>query len=122
MAADAKIFNDLGSIYARNKEYPKAVDLFRKAIAESPDLAEAHFNLAELLFQNKDYTNAISEYKKVVKIKPQDIESLYKLGLAYMNNADQAKAIEQFEKALAINSEYAGVKIALEYLKNNKVQ
>lgn len=80
MAADAEIFNNLGSIYAKNKEYIKADDLFRKAIAQSPDLAEAHFNLAELLFQNKDYVNAISEYEKAISINPQDTQALYKLG------------------------------------------
>jgi len=56
----------------------------------------------------------------VSSIKPQDSQALYKLGLAYMNTADPTKAIEQLEKALALNSEDAGVKNVLDYLKKSK--
>jgi len=35
LAADAKIFNNLGSIYARKKEYAKAVDLSEKRLPKT---------------------------------------------------------------------------------------
>ena len=100
--ADAKILNNLGAIYANDKEYREAMDLFIMATGDNPDIVEAHNNLAELLLQTKDYNRAIDEYKKVIDIEPDNVITLHNLGIAYMNIGDYKKAEEQWKKIIAI--------------------
>ena len=114
--ADADVFNNLGVIYANNKEYQKAKELFLKAVKSNGKKAEIHDNLAEVLMQIKDYTNAIEEYNKVTEVEPDNTMAIYNSGVAYMKNRDYAKAKEQWEKILVVNPEDRDAKSALEYL------
>jgi len=114
--ADADVFNNLGVIYAENKEYQKAKDLFLEAIKSNRERAEIHDNLAEVLMQIKDYKTAIEEYNKVTELEAGNIEAIYNSGVAYMKNKNYAKAREQWEKILAVNPEDRDAKNALEHL------
>jgi tetratricopeptide (TPR) repeat protein len=119
-AADAKVFNNLGVIYASQGKNDEAVTLFRKAIKENPNMAEAHHNLAELLMRAKDYQQAVEEYHKVISLEPNSTEVLYNLGVAYLNAKVYSKAKACWEKILAVVPEDKDAKKALEYLKLKK--
>lgn len=116
-AAEVAIFNNLGAIYARKKEYKKAMNCLVRAITEQPEMPEAHDNLAELLMQTEDYNRAIDEYKKVIELEPDNIEALYNLGIAYMNTGNSSEAKKQWERVLAIRPEDNDAKKVLEYIK-----
>ena len=116
-AADEQVFNNMGAIYANDKEYKQAMDLFVQAAAKAPDAVEVHDNLAQLFMRTGDYSRARDEYNIVVSSEPKNTTALYNLGVAYMNIADYAKAKEQWEKILAIAPQNDDVKNALEYLK-----
>ncbi len=115
-AIDAKILNNLGAIYATDKENEKAAEMFNKAIEKDPGMSEAHFNLAGLLLMRKDYPGAISEYKKVVEKEPDNIEALYNLGVAYSNRGDKAEARACWKKILSVDPMNPDAKTALEAL------
>jgi tetratricopeptide (TPR) repeat protein len=119
-SANAEIFNNLGVIYAGNKEYNTAKELFLKAIGIDAVMSEAHNNLAETLMQLKDYDDAIEEYKKVLELESDNPKVLYNFGIAYMKKGDYRKAKEQWEKLIAIRPDDIDAKKALEYL-NEKI-
>jgi len=119
--ADAGILNNLGVIYADKKQLQDAQDFFIKAMEKSPDIAEVHNNLADLLLQSKDYIRSINEYNEVINKEPHNVKALYNLGLAYMDSKDYVKAKEQWEKILAIAPENNEAKNALEYLRVKKL-
>lgn len=114
--ADADVFNNLGVIYANNKEYERARELFLKAIESDGKRAEIHDNLAEALMQVKDYKTAIEEYNKVTELESGNTRAIYNIGVAYMKDRDYAKAKEQWEKILAANPEDSDAKAALKHL------
>lgn len=117
---DVKVFNNLGVIYAKKKEYKEAIEWFSRAIEENSYTIEVHSNLAEVFMQTEDYNRAIYEYKKIIESVPDNAEALYNLGIAYMNEGDYTKAREQWERVLAIRPEDNDAKNALEYININR--
>jgi tetratricopeptide (TPR) repeat protein len=115
-AADAKVYNDLGSIYAKQNDDKKAVELFNRSVKEDPDLIQPHNNLAELFLRSKDYTRAIEEYNAVLSLEPKNVKALYNLGVVYLDKGDYSKANEQWGKAILIDPEDHESKNALDYL------
>lgn len=113
---DARVLNNLGVIYAADKENEKAVELFNKAIERDPGLAEAHYNLGGIFLLTGDYDGAISEYTKVVDKEPENIEALYHLGRAYAGKKDYTSARDQWNRILSIDRENLEAKRALESL------
>lgn len=114
--ADVKVFNNLGVIYAKRKEYKEAINWFNRATEEDPRMIDVHSNLAEVFMRTEDYNRAIYEYKRVIEVKPDNAEALYNLGIAYMNEGDYPKARGQWERVLAIRPGDNDAKNALEYI------
>ncbi len=117
---DAKVLNNLGAIYASDKDNRRAMEMFKKAAEKNGDMPEVHYNLAFLFMQEKDYNNAISEYNKVIAKEPDNTTALYDLGVAYAFKGDYAAARDQFQKVLAINGKDEGAKKALKSLSEKK--
>lgn len=116
--ADSTILNNLGAIYAKEKRYKDATDLFAQAIKYDPDKAEFHNNLSELLMNLKDYDRAIEEYNKVLELEPDNPAALFNLGIAYKNKGDYTRAKEQWQRVLALKPEDIEAKNALLLLKS----
>lgn len=115
-AIDAKILNNLGAIYATDKQNEKAVEMFNKALEKDPGLTEAHFNLAGILLMGKDYPGAINEYNRVIEKEPDNVEALYNLGVAYSNRGDNASAKGCWKKILAVDPQNFEARTALDAL------
>ncbi|MFA5149135.1 MAG: tetratricopeptide repeat protein [Candidatus Omnitrophota bacterium] len=111
---DAKILNNLGAIYATDKDNAKAAEMFNKAIEQDPSLAEAHFNLAGMLVMDKDFPGAINEYNKVIEKEPDNVEALYNLGAAYSSRGDNVSAKGCWKKILAVDPQNFEAKAALD--------
>lgn len=123
----ARIWNALGTI-ARGR---KAEDLFRKALADDPDDANARHNLARLLAKQGDFAEAdrlwrtnlefiasrvaladslaergqaslaAQEYLAIVSAKPDYVAAREALAKLYLRQNDPRSAIEQVDAALA---------------------
>jgi tetratricopeptide (TPR) repeat protein len=113
---DAKILNNLGAIYATDRDNDKAIEMFNQAIEKDPGLTEAHFNLAGLLLQKKDYPGAINEYNKVIEREPDNTEALYNLGVAYFSRGDPSSARNNWKKILSVDPNNTEAKDALNAL------
>ena len=65
----ADIENELGQLYISQKNYPKAIQLYKKKLANGGDLTD-QFRLATAYTSNKQYTQADSVYNIITTAKP----------------------------------------------------
>ncbi len=117
---DAKVLNNLGAVYASDRDNQRAMEMFKKAAEKNGDMPEVHYNLAFLFMQAKDYNAAIDEYNKVIAKEPGDTTALYDLGVAYAFKGDNSAARDQFQKVLVIDNADESAKKALKALSGKK--
>ena len=72
----ALAYLQLGAAFARDKKYAEAIEEYRKAIAESPGLEEAHFRLSEAYRLTGDKIRAQQELATYNQLSKQAAEKL----------------------------------------------
>lgn len=109
-----KAYNNLGVIYATDRDSQRAKEMFAKAEEKNASIPEIHYNLAFVFLELKDYAAAITEYNTVLAKEPENVAALYNLGVAYANKGDYAAAKNQMERVLAIDKNNRDAQDALE--------
>ncbi|MEI8344901.1 MAG: tetratricopeptide repeat protein [Candidatus Omnitrophota bacterium] len=67
----AKMHFNAGNFYYQNRDYPNAVNEYKKALFYTPDDAQAHYNLAVVSDQVLgDWATALEHYKRYVQLSP----------------------------------------------------
>ena len=84
-------------------EYKKAVETYKKYLAEHEDDSEAHYNLGQTFAGLGQYSEAIREYRLATKLKEDDADMFYDLGVAYTKLAQYDAAAAAFSKSLEID-------------------
>ncbi|NOY79005.1 MAG: SpoIIE family protein phosphatase [Calditrichaeota bacterium] len=97
-----------------DKDFKKAIAVFKKIIDEYPDHFEAHYNLGNAYFRMKDFDKAEREYLKVIEIDPSFTDAHENLGVIYANRKDFKKAIQIWKKILEIKPDRKDVKKNIE--------
>jgi len=101
---DAQICFNIANAYLYLKDFPNAIEWFRKTIELKPDYAAAHRNLAMIYTREKKYDDAIPAFKEAIKYTSSDspeIVGLFAgLGNVFLNLSMLEKAIEAFETAI----------------------
>jgi serine/threonine protein kinase/Tfp pilus assembly protein PilF len=109
-----RYYHLMGMIELERKNFPLAIEYFKKAIYLLPFQFEAsrnhaifHDSLASAYFKARNIDKAREEYEKIIsltvgRIYAGDIyaKSFYMLGKIYQQNGQKGKAIEQYEKFL----------------------
>jgi tetratricopeptide (TPR) repeat protein len=72
----APAYLELGILYSEKQQYPKAVELFKKASDISPDLAEAHYRLGLAYGAVNDTSRAQTEMATFKRLSKQADEAL----------------------------------------------
>jgi len=106
-------YNDLGSVYFKNKDYRLAEMNFSAALRLRPDTPIARFNLGLCYARQERYSDATRELERVIQLMPRDAYALYELGLAYekLGRLEEARRVMEKGRVLA-NSEELSNKIA----------
>ena len=93
-AQSAKVYAMLGYTYEQQKEYPQAIDAYRKAVESDPDNLDAQRGLAQNLLNSGKMDDALKAYQDVIKADPQDAQ-------AYLRVAEIDRRNGRFDDALA---------------------
>jgi len=117
-AADARVFNNLGIIYAEGKAYPEAEEYLLKALNDDPQMTEARNNLARLFLMQNDLKRAIDQYQGIIEAEPQNAEALYNLGVIYMQEENYSSAEGMWKTLLGLEPDNKEAAEALEVVRS----
>ncbi len=96
---NVNLCNDLGSLYAQQRDWQAAQQQFAEAVRLAPDLASTHLRLG-LAMQAQGEAGATSELERAAQLAPQDNGIALELGKAYAANGQDDRAIAQFRQVL----------------------
>jgi protein O-mannosyl-transferase len=97
------IHNNLGDVYARHKDFEKAAEQFKMAIAINPNYGDAYHNLGNTYNSMGKTDLAIENYEKALAINPNIWQSHQNLAAIYYKQGDFQKAMEHIKRAVAIS-------------------
>ncbi|HEU4869490.1 MAG TPA: tetratricopeptide repeat protein [Pyrinomonadaceae bacterium] len=96
-------FESVGKREEAEGEYKKAVETYKKYLADNPDDAEAHYALGQTYASLGQYSEAIREYREATKRKEDDSDMFYDLGVAHTKLAQYDAAAAAFSKSLELD-------------------
>jgi tetratricopeptide (TPR) repeat protein len=104
---NAALLGDLGSLYAQQKEWPKAEREFRAIVALEPNNAIAHLRLGLAIEAQGEHgeRDALPELAQAARLAPADPTSQLEWGKALAASGDDSQAIPVFERVLALQPE-----------------
>ncbi len=101
---DAQLCFNIASAYLYLKDFPNAIEWFKKTVEQKPDYAAAHRNLGMIYAREKKFDDAIPAFKEAIKFtssdSPEIVGLFAALGNAFLNLSMLEKAIEAFETAI----------------------
>ena len=95
----AKLYSVLGYTYEQQKEYKKAIDAYRKAIALDRDNLDAIRGLAENLMNDGQSEAALEQYKVIADANPEDAQTYVRIAEIYRRGGKFDLALENLKKA-----------------------
>ena len=101
---DSGIYYNLGIVFEKLKQYPKAVVAYKKAMELSPEETDACYNLGLVYIELKEYDEGIECFKKVLEKDTQDSNSYFSLGICYFKKGDLIDAMINFQNTIDINN------------------
>jgi Tfp pilus assembly protein PilF len=98
----ADMHNDLGIIYWRRRDWPRAESEWKKALQLSPGAVYVLDNLGLLCYREKRYGEAEYYLERALALSPEDVNALVNLGEAekYLGHWDDAE--KDLRKAVAV--------------------
>ncbi|HUI08152.1 MAG TPA: tetratricopeptide repeat protein [Verrucomicrobiae bacterium] len=102
-----RTYNNLGMISKEQKHYEQAVEYFRQALRNQPNLLEAHINLGFVLAVMGRYEESLGQFRQALQINPDSAEIHNDLGVALMKKGSIEEAIQHFSEALRVRPDFA---------------
>jgi protein O-GlcNAc transferase len=98
---DAELHDDLGSLYAMERDWSPAEQEFREALRLKDDGASAHFHLGMAL-RAEQKEGADGELRKAYALAPNDPAIAFAVGKAISDDGHDEEAVPLLEHALAL--------------------
>lgn len=98
---------DLGTYYARNKQWNKAIEHLQKTLDLGQGEKLTYTNLGYCYSHLEKHQEAIAAYEMAIKLAPNDVTPLNNLGFEYLLLDLLDKAEPLFKKVLEMNPKYA---------------
>lgn len=76
-------YANLGVVYMRRKDWPKALTMLRQAEKLLPKVAGIRLNIGLAYFRQNEFLKAIPPFESVVRDEPYALQPRYLLGLCY---------------------------------------
>lgn len=100
--SSAQNYNNLGDLYGRRGEFPKAIEAFSQAIVLKPDFADAYHNLGNIYQQIGDSNLAAEYYYKAYQIDQRLWQSAQNLAYLFYLNKNYEEALSWVDRAIEI--------------------
>jgi type II secretory pathway predicted ATPase ExeA/tetratricopeptide (TPR) repeat protein len=118
---NAEAHFDLGRLYTKSKDYPKAIKAYQKAANLSHRPSDAFYNLGFIYASTKDFANAEKMFLHVVDLKPPYLDKvLFNLAVVQQKQGKKQQCIENLEKTMINNPKNQRAQQYLNQLKNDK--
>ena len=97
-------------------EYAEALQLYRDAQLERPDMSELNFNVGGTLFKNGELETALREFGQAASAGSDDLKAAahYNMGNVFYQQNQYQQAIDAYRQALQLNSADRDTKANLE--------
>lgn len=101
------ILTELGNIYYDAKQYPKAIDSYKRALTLQPTNTSVRTDMATAIWYTGDADTAIAEFNKSLTYEPTKPDTLFNLGVVkWQGKHDGPGAIAAWQKLLETNPNY----------------
>ncbi len=104
-----------GKAYSSEKNFPKAIEDYSKAIELNPNNANEYFYRGVAYLRTKKFDEAIEDYKKAIELNPDDNYSYSNLAEVFILNNDYENSLITAQKSLEIAKEIKDI-IASKFL------
>lgn len=98
----AEAYANLGALYAKFKEYDKAIKLYQECIKIKPTYAGAYTNLGNALNKTKRHEEAVYFHKTAIALDNKSANHFSNCASAYKNLGRFDKAKSMYEKAISL--------------------
>jgi len=110
----------LGLLYDKLKEWPKAIESYQKVAELDPQFPGAYFNLGYVYARTKDYQRAEEMYGRVVELAPSYLDEAYfNLAVVQEKLGKKEQGMHNLEESIALNPENDQAKEYLQRLKKS---
>lgn len=99
--------NNLARYYSNNKNYEKAVSLYREALVFQPNHRKALFMIVPLLFNLNRANEAIQATRRAIDRYPDDEDMAFHLFIILFNAKQYAEAEKMYHHYLTLNTQAA---------------
>ncbi len=97
---DPEYFLELGNAYAREGDFPAAIDAFIEANRLSPKWDAPVNNLGNSYFMLKRFDEAVSAYRRALALNPENADARFNLAFAYYHQRKIKEARVECENLL----------------------
>lgn len=95
---------DLGRLYTKSQDYPKAIRAYQKAADLNPLSPDTLYNLGFVYAETKSYVSAEKMFLAVVELRPDYLDkALFNLAVVQEKQGKRQQCIENLEKTLTVN-------------------
>ncbi len=91
-----KAYNAMGVIYDILKDFPRAIEAYKRALRLNPDLAYVQNNLGYSYFLQGDFDSAIEAFKTAIILDDKNERYHNNLGLVYAKKGLDDQALKEF--------------------------
>ncbi len=99
---DPRSLVNRATILSAMKRDDEALSQLQAVVAESPDIADAHYGLANIAWRKGNTEEAIREYNRALAIDPTYVNALNNLGAVYLERGDWNDAILTLKKSIEL--------------------
>lgn len=110
---DALLYDKLGWLYSKERNWPPAIANFQKALQLNPSRYGAFNNLGNIYFTMGDRAKAKENYLKSLALNSNQVDAHFNLGYAYFMEGQIEKATEEFRQVLKLNPAHAQARVLL---------
>lgn len=103
---NARVLYGLGGALKDQGRLPEAAELYRSALAASPNHVSAHINLGAVLLQTGRLAEAVDHLRTAVRLDSNASGAHYNLAVVFASQGDLGQAVEHYRQAIRVRPDY----------------